>query len=87
MARNNRYDDHGLKRDMHDIRERIEDLEDSIVHAARHAGHQAKDRANEMNYKTRRTIREHPVEAIGIAFGTGLLTGLVTRSLLNGRKK
>ena len=87
MDQNNRYENHGLRQDMNDIREKLEDLEESLVHTARHARSQAKEKVDEVNYKTRRTIREHPLESIGIAFGTGLLMGFIATKSFSKNKR
>ena len=59
-----------------EVRERLTDAMES----AKRACHRLEEKAIEGAKATDRTIREHPYQSIGVAFGLGLLIGvLVTR--------
>ncbi|MBM3823612.1 MAG: DUF883 domain-containing protein [Verrucomicrobia bacterium] len=60
----------------HEVRERLTDALD----AAKRTCHRMEEKAFESAKAADRTIREHPYQSIGVAFGVGLLIGvLVTR--------
>lgn len=60
----------------HEARERLK----SALEAAKNSIHKIEDKAIAGAKVADKTIREHPYESIGIAFGLGLLIGvLVTR--------
>lgn len=60
----------------HEVRERLTDAMESAKRACR----RLEEKAIEGAKATDRTIREHPYQSIGVAFGLGLLIGvLVTR--------
>lgn len=60
----------------HDIRERL----GVALENAKRACRRLEDKAVEAAKATDRTIRDHPYQSIGVAFGIGLLIGvLVTR--------
>ena len=60
----------------HEVRERLTDAMES----AKRACHRLEEKAIEGAKATDRTIRDHPYQSIGVAFGLGLLIGvLVTR--------
>lgn len=60
----------------HEVRERLSELMDS----AKRTCNRLEDRTIEGAKAADRTIRDHPYQSIGVAFGVGLLIGvLVTR--------
>lgn len=60
----------------HEMRERLNEAMES----AKRACHRLEEKAIEGAKAADRTIREHPYQSIGVAFGLGLLIGvLVTR--------
>lgn len=59
-----------------EVRERLNDALD----AAKRSCHRLEEKAVESAKAADKTIREHPYQSIGVAFGVGLLIGvLVTR--------
>jgi ElaB/YqjD/DUF883 family membrane-anchored ribosome-binding protein len=59
-----------------EVRARLTDA----LEAARRTCHHLEDKARDTAKVADRTIREHPYQSIGVAFGVGLLLGaLVTR--------
>ena len=60
----------------HEVRERLS----AALEAAKRSCHRIEEKAIEGAKATDRVIREHPYESIGVAFGVGLLLGvLMTR--------
>jgi ElaB/YqjD/DUF883 family membrane-anchored ribosome-binding protein len=60
----------------HEVRQRLSDALDAAKRTCRRLEDKALDSAKAAD----RTIREHPYQSIGVAFGVGLLIGvLVTR--------
>jgi len=60
----------------HELRERL----GTALEAAKHTCRRLEDRAIEGAKATDKVIREHPYQSLGVAFGVGLLIGvLVTR--------
>ena len=60
----------------HEIRERLTEALESAKHSCRRLEEKALESAKAAD----RTIRDHPYQSIGVAFGLGLLIGvLVTR--------
>jgi ElaB/YqjD/DUF883 family membrane-anchored ribosome-binding protein len=84
MAKNN--DTHELRKDLYDLRAKLDDMEKSMVHTLDHARYEASEKMKEVSDNTKEKIREKPVESISIAFGTGLLAGIVAKSLMNRRR-
>jgi ElaB/YqjD/DUF883 family membrane-anchored ribosome-binding protein len=50
----------------------------AALEVARETGHRLEERAIAGAHATDRVIREHPYEAIGVAFGVGLLIGVLS---------
>lgn len=65
------------------VGEKAREMRDRLAHtleSARAACHRLEERALEGAKATDKVIREHPYQSIGVAFGIGLLIGvLVTR--------
>jgi ElaB/YqjD/DUF883 family membrane-anchored ribosome-binding protein len=60
-----------------ELRERLATTLESAKVTAQRLEEKTKEAAKEAAKVTDRTIREHPYESVGIAFGVGLLFGLL----------
>ncbi len=62
-----------------DLREKLE----SAIHRAKEACERLQEQTTAAAKATDRTIREHPYQALGVAFGVGLLIGLLVQRSRN----
>jgi ElaB/YqjD/DUF883 family membrane-anchored ribosome-binding protein len=64
-----------LPSDVHEVRENIKDLGDSVGHMASSQYERAQDMATDAIQETGDAIQRNPLTAIGIGFGVGFLLG------------
>ena len=64
-----------LSSDVHEVRENIKDLGDSVGHMASRQYERAQDMATDAIQETGDAIQRNPLAAIGIGFGVGFLLG------------
>ena len=65
-----------LSSDVHEVRENIENLGDSVGHMASRQYERAQDVATDAIQETGDAIQRNPFTGIGIGFGVGFLFGL-----------
>ena len=64
-----------LSSDVHEVRENIKDLGDSVGHMASRQYERAQDVATDAIQETGDAIQRNPLAAIGIGIGVGFLLG------------
>ncbi|MDD5087125.1 MAG: hypothetical protein PHV16_05230, partial [Candidatus Nanoarchaeia archaeon] len=75
MARRNEGDIEGLKRSLIEIKDQIGDIE-------RNFGNRVKQRAIEAEKKIENKIEDYPLQSVGIAFGAGMVAGIMAFALM-----
>jgi ElaB/YqjD/DUF883 family membrane-anchored ribosome-binding protein len=65
----------GLKENLVELKDRIEEIENSF-------GQKVKEKAMQAERKVENTIGEKPIQSVGMAFGAGMVAGMIASAMM-----
>jgi ElaB/YqjD/DUF883 family membrane-anchored ribosome-binding protein len=71
-----------LAEPMAELKTHVNQVVETTGRKARVVMHQGRELAEDVKHGAERGVRKHPLETVGIAFGTGLITGALAFWLL-----
>lgn len=71
-----------LKEDLYELKSKLEDIEGGLEQGMKPAGRDVKEKAIEFRDKTGEKIEQNPFASVGVAFGAGVLAGMLIPKLM-----